>query len=46
MIAIGGVIGAGLFVGSASVIKSVGPAACLTYGLTGVLIAVLVAPQQ
>ena len=38
MIAIGGVIGAGLFVGSASVIKSVGPAACLTFALTGVLI--------
>jgi GABA permease len=38
MIAIGGVIGAGLFVGSASVIKSVGPAACMTYALTGVLI--------
>jgi hypothetical protein len=30
MIALGGVIGAGLFVGSASVIKSVGPAACLS----------------
>jgi len=38
MIALGGVIGAGLFVGSANVIKSVGPAACLTYALTGVLI--------
>jgi GABA permease len=38
MIAIGGVIGAGLFVGSGAVIAEVGPAAFLTYGLTGVLI--------
>jgi GABA permease len=38
MIAIGGVIGAGLFVGSGVVINSVGPGAFLTYALTGVLI--------
>jgi GABA permease len=38
MIAIGGVIGAGLFVGSGAVIKEVGPGAFLTYALTGVLI--------
>ena len=38
MIAIGGVIGAGLFVGSGVVIKDTGPAAFLTYALTGVLI--------
>jgi len=38
MIAIGGVIGAGLFVGSGVVINTVGPAAFLTYALTGVLI--------
>ncbi|MFO1154821.1 MAG: hypothetical protein U1E42_14340 [Rhodospirillales bacterium] len=38
MIAIGGVIGAGLFVGSGVVIKSVGPGAFLTYALSGVLI--------
>src|SRR5437763_820598 len=38
MIAIGGVIGAGLFVGSGVVIKETGPAAFLTYALTGVLI--------
>src|SRR3954447_24535530 len=38
MIAIGGVIGAGLFVGSGAIIKEVGPAAFLTYALTGVLI--------
>ena len=38
MIAIGGVIGAGLFVGSGAVIKDTGPAAFLTYAITGVLI--------
>jgi GABA permease len=38
MIAIGGVIGAGLFVGSGVVINKTGPAAFLTYALTGVLI--------
>ena len=38
MIAIGGVIGAGLFVGSGAVIKDAGPAAFLTYAVTGVLI--------
>src|SRR5919206_1424327 len=38
MIAIGGVIGAGLFVGSGAVIGEVGPAAFLTYAITGVLI--------
>lgn len=35
MIAIGGVIGAGLFVGSGAIIGEVGPAAFLTYALTG-----------
>ena len=38
MIAIGGVIGAGLFVGSGVVINTVGPGAFLTYAVTGVLI--------
>ena len=38
MFAIGGVIGAGLFVGSGAVIAEVGPAAFITYALTGVLI--------
>ena len=38
MIAIGGVIGAGLFVGSGAVINDAGPAAFLTYAVTGVLI--------
>ncbi|MBV8521792.1 MAG: amino acid permease [Acetobacteraceae bacterium] len=38
MIAIGGVIGAGLFVGSGVVINAAGPGAFITYALTGVLI--------
>lgn len=38
MIAIGGVIGAGLFVGSGVVIGGTGPGAFITYGLAGVLI--------
>ncbi len=38
MIAIGGVIGAGLFVGSGVVLNETGPAAFLSYLVTGVLI--------
>jgi GABA permease len=38
MIALGGVIGAGLFVGSGAVINQTGPAAVLSYILTGILI--------
>ena len=38
MIAIGGVIGAGLFVGSGVVINAAGPGSFITYALTGVLI--------
>jgi GABA permease len=38
MIAIGGVIGAGFFVGSGVVIRTAGPAAFVTYALCGVLI--------
>jgi GABA permease len=38
MIAIGGVIGAGFFVGSGVVIRTAGPAAFITYALCGVLI--------
>ena len=38
MIAIGGVIGAGLFVGSGVVIGATGPGAFITYGLAGLLI--------
>jgi GABA permease len=38
MIAIGGVIGGGLFVGSGVVIASTGPGAFLTYAMSGVLI--------
>ena len=43
MIAIGGVIGAGLFVGSGVVINGAGPAAFLSYANTGVLIIGIVA---
>jgi GABA permease len=38
MIAIGGVIGAGLFVGSGSGIAATGPGILLSYGLVGVLV--------
>ncbi|WP_344048003.1 amino acid permease, partial [Nocardioides panacihumi] len=38
MIAMGGVIGAGLFVGSGAVIKATGPGAFITYAACGVLI--------
>lgn len=38
MIAIGGAIGAGLFVGSGAVIKTAGPAAILSYCLAGILV--------
>jgi len=41
MIALGGVIGAGLFVGSGVVINSVGPGAFITYAVTGVLIVMI-----
>jgi GABA permease len=38
MIALGGVIGAGLFVGSSVVIKSAGPAAIISFLITGLLV--------
>jgi GABA permease len=38
MIALGGVIGAGLFVGSGVVIKSAGPAAVISFAITGLLV--------
>ncbi len=38
MIALGGVIGAGLFVGSGVVIKAAGPAAVLSFAITGLIV--------
>jgi GABA permease len=38
MIALGGVIGAGLFVGSSVVISEIGPAAVVTYALCGMMV--------
>jgi len=38
MIALGGVIGAGLFVGSGVVIKAAGPAAVISFAITGFLV--------
>ena len=38
MIALGGVIGAGLFVGSGVVIRATGPAAVISFALTGALV--------
>src|SRR5215475_13821842 len=38
LIALGGVIGAGLFVGSGVVVKSAGPAAIISFALTGTLV--------
>ncbi|OOR15131.1 amino acid permease, partial [Bacillus cereus] len=38
MISLGGVIGAGLFVGSGAVIQTTGPAAVVSYALAGFLV--------
>ncbi|MEL0250868.1 MAG: amino acid permease, partial [Novosphingobium sp.] len=38
MIAIGGIIGAGLFVGSSTSIAQIGPAVVVSYGLAGLVI--------
>ena len=38
MIAIGGIVGAGLFVGSSAAIAAAGPAILITYALTGFLV--------
>ncbi len=42
MIALGGMIGAGLFVGSGAVINATGPAAVFTYALAGLLVILVV----
>jgi GABA permease len=42
MIALGGVIGAGLFVGSRVVIQSAGPAASLSFLMTGLLVVLVI----
>lgn len=41
MISIGGVIGAGLFVGSGTMITTAGPGALLSYGIAGLLIVLI-----
>jgi GABA permease len=38
MISVGGIIGAGLFVGSSAAINAAGPAIVLSYLITGVLV--------
>lgn len=38
MISLGGIIGAGLFVGSSAAISSIGPAATVTYALAGLIV--------
>src|SRR5580698_7146490 len=38
MITVGGIIGAGLFVGSSTAIHTAGPAVVITYGLSGIVI--------
>ncbi|MGI9048872.1 MAG: amino acid permease [Rubrobacteraceae bacterium] len=41
MISLGGVIGAGLFVGSGAILNAAGPAAFLTYTMTGVVVVLI-----
>lgn len=41
MISIGGIIGAGLFVGSGAVVNATGPGAILSYGIAGLLVILL-----
>ena len=42
MIALGGVIGAGLFVGSGVVIRAAGPAAVISFAITGALVVLVI----
>lgn len=44
MIALGGIIGAGLFVGSSATLGSVGPAACLSYLVAGIVVLIMHIP--
>jgi len=41
MLALGGVLGAGLFVGSSAVIAATGPGAFITYAITGLIVALV-----
>lgn len=38
MLSLGGVIGAGLFVGSSAIVHDAGPLACITYAITGTIV--------
>src|ERR1700756_306463 len=38
MISLGGIIGAGLFVGSSATLNTVGPAACVSYLVAGIVV--------
>ena len=42
MITFGGIIGAGLFVGSSTAISTIGPAAVLSYALAGFLVLLVI----
>ena len=46
MIAIGGIIGAGLFVGSSTSINAAGPAVVVSYVLAGLLVLGTTAPSH
>ncbi|WP_408255272.1 hypothetical protein [Paraburkholderia xenovorans] len=42
MIALGGIIGAGLFVGSSATLATVGPAACVSYLVAGIVVLMVI----